>query len=317
MTSDERSFAWPGEARIAVVVTCLLETWSEGKWPPFSVQTTALKPGTPDLAAAMTWGTYGVRAGVWRLPKILDDTKVPATFVANARALELDPRAATQIVRSGHEIAGHSYTQDNQPGVPDCRRGTGRDPAHGVGHRGASPASGRRAGSARCSHSTERTESYRRRGFPVVRRLQQHRPAVLHFPRTERSSSPCRTTDFADHRVLRAIRGTGSRSTRIRSTTSTRNEPTSYLNITVHCHFGGLLLMAAQDRSRSCDYIRGNSRSVAPCATTSSPNGCSITRSQNGRTLIACSRARQRAPGLGSRYASLRAERGDHVCRTP
>ena len=114
MTQDTRSpnrFEWPNRARMAVVVTCLLETWSDGKWPPFSVQTTSLKPGTPDLAAAM-WGTYGVRAGVWRLLKILGDNKVPATFAANARALELDPRVAAQLVRSGHEIAAHSYTQE-------------------------------------------------------------------------------------------------------------------------------------------------------------------------------------------------------------
>ena len=79
-------FSWPNDARIAVVMTCLWENWSDGKGPPFSVQTTALKPGTHDRAA-MTWGTYGGRAGVWRLMKILDENKVPATFVANARAL--------------------------------------------------------------------------------------------------------------------------------------------------------------------------------------------------------------------------------------
>src|SRR5450631_2913487 len=44
--------------------------------------------------------------------KILDENKVPATFVANARALELAPAAAKQAIKSGHEIAAHSYTQD-------------------------------------------------------------------------------------------------------------------------------------------------------------------------------------------------------------
>src|SRR6478752_6046180 len=105
-------FSWPNDARIAVVVTCLLENWSEGKGPPFSVQTTALKPGTHDRAA-MTWGTYGVRAGVWRLLKILDENKVPATFAANAHSLELNPTATKQIVASGHEISAHSYLQDS------------------------------------------------------------------------------------------------------------------------------------------------------------------------------------------------------------
>ena len=103
----QRGFEWPNQARIAVVVTCLLENWSEGKGPPFSVQTTALKPGTHDRAA-MTWGTYGVRAGVWRLLKILDENKVPATFAANAHSLELNPAATKQIIASGHEIGAHS-----------------------------------------------------------------------------------------------------------------------------------------------------------------------------------------------------------------
>src|SRR5450631_4350503 len=44
--------------------------------------------------------------------KILDENKVPATFVANARALEFAPAAAKQAIKSGHEIAAHSYTQD-------------------------------------------------------------------------------------------------------------------------------------------------------------------------------------------------------------
>src|ERR1700757_797524 len=97
-------FTWPKNARIAVAVTCLLENWSGDKGPPFSVQTTALKPGTHDRAA-MTWGTYGGRAGVWRLLKILDANTVPATFVANAHSLELAPAAAAQMLKSGHEIA--------------------------------------------------------------------------------------------------------------------------------------------------------------------------------------------------------------------
>ena len=50
-----KTLVWPNNARIAVVMTCLLENWSDDKGPPFSVQTTALKPGTHDRAA-MSWG---------------------------------------------------------------------------------------------------------------------------------------------------------------------------------------------------------------------------------------------------------------------
>src|SRR5215467_14294109 len=92
------AFTWPNNARLVVAVTCLLENWSGDKGPPFSVQTTALNPGTHDRAA-MTWGTYGVRAGVWRLLKILNDNNVRATLCANARSLELAPQAAEQMLR--------------------------------------------------------------------------------------------------------------------------------------------------------------------------------------------------------------------------
>src|SRR6266567_6423620 len=104
-------YCWPDGARIAVVVTCLWENWSGDKGPPFSVQTTSLKPGTHDRAA-MTWGRYGSRYGVWRLLKILNAHAAPSTFVANAQSMEIAPDAVDAILKSGHEIAAHSYTQD-------------------------------------------------------------------------------------------------------------------------------------------------------------------------------------------------------------
>ena len=118
-TAGPNGFRWPHDARIAVVMTCLMENWSEGKGPPFSVQTTSLRPGTHDRAA-MTWGTYGGHAGVWRLLKILEANKVPATFIANARALELNPAAARQIIALGHEIRA-------VPGRPKARQMVGLD----------------------------------------------------------------------------------------------------------------------------------------------------------------------------------------------
>src|ERR1700742_3240138 len=110
-TLSSKGFAWPSGARAAVVVTCLMENWSGDKGPPFSVQTTSLKPGTHDRAA-MTWGTYGTRNGVWRLLKILNDHQVPSTFVSNAHSMELVPDAVEAMLRTGHEVAAHSYTQD-------------------------------------------------------------------------------------------------------------------------------------------------------------------------------------------------------------
>ena len=104
-------FNWPGSNRIAVIVTVLLENWAEGKAPPYGPMTTALRPGTTDHAG-ITWSEYGGKAGIWRLMRILDRRRIKATIVANVRSIELHGAAMRQAVASGHEIAAHSYTQD-------------------------------------------------------------------------------------------------------------------------------------------------------------------------------------------------------------
>ena len=253
-SQNPRGFEWPNGARMAVVVTCLLETWTEGKWPPFSVQTTSLKPGTPDHAAAM-WGTYGVQAGVWRLLKILDANQVPATFAANARALELNPRATAQIVRSGHEIAAHSYTQDTVLAYLSAAE--------------------ERAVIRRAADVIETASGHRPKGWisPVMAFTERTQANVaeegfLWYGDYNNIDLPfCvdvggRTivalphSDFADHRVLRANPRDWFEVYKDTFDYLYRNEPTSYLNITLHCHFGGRPLVAAHF-DKILKYIRG------------------------------------------------------------
>jgi peptidoglycan/xylan/chitin deacetylase (PgdA/CDA1 family) len=253
-SSAQRGFEWPNRARMAVVVTCLLETWSEGKWPPFSVQTTSLKSGTPDLAAAM-WGKYGVKAGVWRLLRILDENKVPATFAANARALELDPRAAMQIVRSGHEIAAHSYTQDTILAYlgADEERAVVRKTSQVI-----ESVSGQKPKGwiSPVLAFTERTQSIvAEEGFLWYG---DHNNIDLPFCIAQggRTVVALPHSDFADHRVLRANPRDWFEVYKDTFDYLYQNESTSYLNVTVHCHFGGRPLMAAQI-DRILKYIRG------------------------------------------------------------
>ena len=89
----------------------MFETWSEGHAPNYSVQTTHLKPGTVDHASK-AWSTYGGRVGVWRIVRMLDRLQIPGTFFTSARCTEEYPAAVRQIARSGHDLGGHSYTQD-------------------------------------------------------------------------------------------------------------------------------------------------------------------------------------------------------------
>src|SRR5258707_13298093 len=108
MTNDYR---WPGGKRIAVAVTVMLETWSEGKAPPYGVQASPMKPGTVDLGG-IAWGSYGGKVGVWRIINLLRSNGIRGTFGVNGRCAEIFPEAVAQIVKSGHDIAGHAYLQD-------------------------------------------------------------------------------------------------------------------------------------------------------------------------------------------------------------
>jgi peptidoglycan/xylan/chitin deacetylase (PgdA/CDA1 family) len=243
MTEKSNSFAWPNGARLAVAVTCLLENWSGDKGPPFSVQTTSLKPGTHDRAA-MTWGTYGGRAGVWRLMKILDANGVPATFCANAHAMELAPQAVEQMLRSGHEIAAHSYTQDNivaylerdeeQAVIARCvevfRRLTGAPPKGWL-----SPvlASSAHTEALLTAAGFLWYGDYNHIDLPFC--VQRGNGTIVAFPHS----------DYADHRVLRGNPRDWYDVYKDTFDYLYQNEPTAFLNLTVHCHFGGRPLMAA------------------------------------------------------------------------
>ena len=107
-----RVFAWPDGKRIAVTVNAMLETWSEGRGPPYGVQASEpLKPGVIDHSG-IAWGSYGGKVGVWRIIALLNRHRIRGTFCVNARCAEIFPEAVAAIVTSGHDVAGHGYLQD-------------------------------------------------------------------------------------------------------------------------------------------------------------------------------------------------------------
>jgi allantoinase len=121
---QELKYAWPGRARIAVMVTVMFESWPEGKGPPYGPMASALRDGTLDLQS-ISWANYGGRTGIWRLMRLFDAHRVKATICANAKSVERFPEAAKELLRRGHEIAGHSYTQDMF--LPYCKPDEERD----------------------------------------------------------------------------------------------------------------------------------------------------------------------------------------------
>jgi len=254
VTASPTGFLWPNNARIAVVVTCLMENWSGDKGPPFSVQTTSLKPGTHDRAA-MTWGTYGSRVGVWRLLKILNENAVPSTFVANAHSMELAPKAVETMLKTGHEIAAHSYTQDALMAYmsPDEERATIQKCIDVFKNMTGAPPKGWLSPVLAPTANTE--ELIAEAGFLWYG---DYNAIDLPFC-AETAKGPLVAiphTDFADHRVLRANPRDWYEVYKDTFDYLYANEAMSFLNITLHCHFGGRPLMAAQF-DRILKYIRG------------------------------------------------------------
>src|SRR5882724_640491 len=89
----------------------MLEKWTAGKQPPDGMQEPPRKSGTIDHGG-IAWGSYGGKVGVWRIIELMRRNKMRGTFCVNARCAELYPEAVAQIVKSGHDVAGHGYVQD-------------------------------------------------------------------------------------------------------------------------------------------------------------------------------------------------------------
>lgn len=241
--SGTKPLAWPNGKRVAVAVTVMYETWAEGKAPNYSVQTTHLKPGTVDLAGR-AWSTYGARVGVWRVIRTLDRLQVPATFFTNARCAELYPDTVKQIVKSGHDIGGHNYTQDALLAYmePAEERATIKKCLDILGDTAAKRPTGWLSSVLAFTANTV--------DFLAAEKLSWHAdvtytdlPIKVETKNGVIAAVP--NSDFTDNRVLRSSpkdlwdvhKGTYEY---LRD-----NEPMSLLVLTLHCHFGGRPMITA------------------------------------------------------------------------
>ena len=255
MTGASQGLLWPNGKRIAVALTVMFETWSEGKAPSYSVQATSLRPGTVDHAG-VAWSTYGGRVGVWRILATLNRWQMPATFFTNARCAELYPDAVREIVAQGHEVGGHAYTQDGLLTYmePDAERET-------IG---------------RCLDILEERSGRRPTGWlsPVLA-FTPHTVGLLaaagldwHADVTYLDLPHCVDTDhgviaavpnsdFTDNRVLRASPQNMVDVYRSTFDYLYEYEPMSLLALTLHCQFGGRpMVIAAFDQIMQ--YITGH-----------------------------------------------------------
>jgi allantoinase len=238
-----KTLTWPNGKKVAVSITVMFETWPDDSAPNYSVQTTHLKKGTVDHAAK-AWSTYGGRVGVWRLMRTLERFDIPATFFVNARCTEQYPEAVKQIVKSGFDIAAHSYTQDDLPSYKtlDEQQALIRQSIDLLEACGGKKVTG--WGSPVVAFTPETAGFLKQAGLKWTCDVTYaDLPIKIHTPHGPIAGVP--TTDFSDNRVLRASsrdlfdvhRGTFDY--------LRKNETIGLQTLVIHCQFGGRPLITA------------------------------------------------------------------------
>lgn len=116
--AERASFAWPGGRKVAVIANVAYEAWSDGKVPGIGPMGNPLPQGAKDTNAR-SWGSYSKFAGLDRVLRILERTKVTGSVMVSGILAERCPDNVRAIVEAGHEIIGHSYAQDVVPALLD------------------------------------------------------------------------------------------------------------------------------------------------------------------------------------------------------
>ena len=106
-----------------MVVWCIVnvEEWDINSPMPRTVLTPpaggAPSPDIPNWA----WHEYGNRVGFWRMLKVFDEFKVPATLAINGSAIAAYPQIVAAANARKWEFIGHGFTQRNMQKVEDER----------------------------------------------------------------------------------------------------------------------------------------------------------------------------------------------------
>lgn len=234
---------WPNGKRLAVSVCAMLEVWSEGKAPQYSTQTTSLKAGTVNHSG-INWSLYGGRTGVWRLLRLFNTHKIPATFLPNAAAIEMFPEAISAIVKSGHTLGGHGYFQDQLLTylTPDEQRDLiEKCLATFEKHTGKRPEGWM---SSVLAYTPETHGLLAQAGIKWhLDSKDTDLPKIVDTNGGPIVAMP--SSDFADNRVLRASTMDYFDVYKETFDYLYRNEETALLGLSLHCHFGGRPLVSA------------------------------------------------------------------------
>jgi putative urate catabolism protein len=119
---------WPGEARIAVSLVlnyeeggeaCVLHGDAHSESVLTDIGAVEALPNVRNINVESLF-EYGSRVGFWEIVRVLKNAGANATVFAVGMALERNPEAATEIVRSGFEVACHGERWIDYQFVPEA-----------------------------------------------------------------------------------------------------------------------------------------------------------------------------------------------------
>jgi allantoinase len=103
---ERKDYSWPGGKRLAFYVALNIEHFAFGAGRGLDP---TIRDG-PQTQRNFAWRDYGNRVGIWRLFRILDDLKLPASILLNSMVGELYPQIVAKIKARGDDVLGHGRT---------------------------------------------------------------------------------------------------------------------------------------------------------------------------------------------------------------
>jgi peptidoglycan/xylan/chitin deacetylase (PgdA/CDA1 family) len=117
MMFRRKPIRWPNNARIAISVSVVTESWPDNLGTSRSLQSEFRKGMPPNAKfkrdiASITDRQYGERVGVYRVMEVLRQEGIKASFFVNGHTVETFPDLMKQIVAEGHELCSENWRHE-------------------------------------------------------------------------------------------------------------------------------------------------------------------------------------------------------------
>jgi hypothetical protein len=111
---ERRDYSWPGDKRLAFVLTTNIECFAFGA----GLGHDPAKTGEPQTHRNYAWRDYGNRIGIWRFFDLFDEMRIPAGHNVNSLLYEFAPQIMAAIRKRGDECVAHGRTNaENHRGM--------------------------------------------------------------------------------------------------------------------------------------------------------------------------------------------------------